>query len=57
MRGETLLVVAHGNRLRGLVKHLKGPSRAEILELNIPTAKLWYLEFDGTGSLLKEGYL
>jgi 2,3-bisphosphoglycerate-dependent phosphoglycerate mutase len=36
-RGETLLVAAHGNSLRALVKHLDGISDADIAELNIPT--------------------
>ena len=35
--GHTTLVVAHGNSLRGLVKHLEGISDADIAELNIPT--------------------
>jgi 2,3-bisphosphoglycerate-dependent phosphoglycerate mutase len=33
----TVLVVAHGNSLRALVKHLDGISDGEIAELNIPT--------------------
>ena len=35
--GKTVLVTAHGNSLRGLVKHLEGISDADISELNIPT--------------------
>lgn len=35
--GKTVLVVAHGNSLRALVKHLEGISDEEIAELNIPT--------------------
>ena len=35
--GKTLLVTAHGNSLRALVKHLDGISDDEIAELNIPT--------------------
>jgi 2,3-bisphosphoglycerate-dependent phosphoglycerate mutase len=35
--GKTVLVVAHGNSLRALVKHLDGIGDAEISELNIPT--------------------
>ncbi len=34
---RTVLVVAHGNSLRALVKHLDGVSDEEIAELNIPT--------------------
>ncbi len=35
--GGTVLLAAHGNSLRGLVKHLDGISDAEIAKLNIPT--------------------
>jgi 2,3-bisphosphoglycerate-dependent phosphoglycerate mutase len=35
--GKVTLVVAHGNSLRGLVKHLEGISDEDIAELNIPT--------------------
>jgi 2,3-bisphosphoglycerate-dependent phosphoglycerate mutase len=36
-KGKTVLVVAHGNSLRALVKHLDGISDSDIAELNIPT--------------------
>jgi 2,3-bisphosphoglycerate-dependent phosphoglycerate mutase len=35
--GQRVLVVAHGNSLRALVKHLDGISDEDIAELNIPT--------------------
>jgi len=35
--GHTVLVVAHGNSLRALVKHLDGISDADIAGLNLPT--------------------
>lgn len=35
--GKTVLITAHGNSLRALVKHLDGISDADIAELNIPT--------------------
>ena len=34
-----MLVVAHGNSLRALVKHLSGISDDDIVELNIPTGE------------------
>ena len=37
VRGGAVLVVAHGNSLRALVKHLDGIGDADIAELNIPT--------------------
>ncbi|MCR2812821.1 phosphoglyceromutase [Microbacterium sp. zg.Y1090] len=36
-QGKTVLVTAHGNSLRGLVKHLEGISDDDIAQLNIPT--------------------
>ena len=35
--GSSVLVTAHGNSLRALVKHLDGISDSDIAELNIPT--------------------
>jgi 2,3-bisphosphoglycerate-dependent phosphoglycerate mutase len=35
--GRTVLVVAHGNSLRALIKHLDDISDADIAELNVPT--------------------
>ena len=37
LSGKTVLVTAHGNSLRALVKHLDGISDADIAGLNIPT--------------------
>ena len=37
--GRVVLVAAHGNSLRALVKHLSGISDDEIVELNIPTGE------------------
>jgi 2,3-bisphosphoglycerate-dependent phosphoglycerate mutase len=37
LTGATVLVAAHGNSLRALVKHLDGISDADIAGLNIPT--------------------
>lgn len=44
--GETVLVSAHGNSLRALVKHLSGISDAEITGLEIPTGQPIVYEFD-----------
>lgn len=35
--GRTVLVTAHGNSLRALVKHLDGMSEEAVVDLNIPT--------------------
>jgi 2,3-bisphosphoglycerate-dependent phosphoglycerate mutase len=44
--GHDVLVVAHGNSLRALVKHLQGISDEEITELNIPTGIPLLYELD-----------
>ena len=44
--GKTVLVVAHGNSLRALVKHLDGISDADIAGLNIPTGIPLLYELD-----------
>ncbi len=44
--GETVIVAAHGNSLRALVKHLSGISDADITGLEIPTGQPIVYEFD-----------
>lgn len=44
--GKVVLVTAHGNSLRALVKHLDGISDADISELNIPTGIPLLYELD-----------
>ncbi|MDR0847710.1 MAG: phosphoglyceromutase [Propionibacteriaceae bacterium] len=44
--GKTVLVAAHGNSLRALVKHLDGISDADIAGLNIPTGIPLLYELD-----------
>jgi 2,3-bisphosphoglycerate-dependent phosphoglycerate mutase len=44
--GHLPLVVAHGNSLRALVKHLDGISDEEIVDLNIPTGVPLLYELD-----------
>ncbi len=41
-----MIVVAHGNSLRAIVKILSNVSDADITELNIPTAIPLIYEFD-----------
>lgn len=43
---DSLLVVAHGNSLRGIIKHLKGISDEAIADFNLPTAVPYVFEFD-----------
>ncbi|MFC6080212.1 phosphoglyceromutase [Sphaerisporangium aureirubrum] len=46
--GHTVLVVAHGNSLRALVKHLDGVSDEAIAKLNIPTGIPLRYELDSS---------
>ncbi|MGL4339681.1 MAG: phosphoglyceromutase [Rhodoglobus sp.] len=46
--GHTVLVTAHGNSLRALVKHLDGISDDDIAELNIPTGIPLVYELDSS---------
>lgn len=55
--GKQVLIVAHGNSLRALVKHLDNVSDEEILKLNIPTGIPLVYELDDNLKPIKSGYL
>ncbi|MEO6713691.1 MAG: phosphoglyceromutase [Mycobacteriales bacterium] len=55
--GRTVLVAAHGNSLRALVKHLDGISDEEIAGLNIPTGIPLRYELDDDFRPTSKGYL
>lgn len=55
--GETVLVAAHGNSLRALVKHLSNISDDEITGLEIPTGQPIVYELDGNLAALERYYL
>ncbi|MCU1235311.1 MAG: phosphoglycerate mutase, partial [Candidatus Solibacter sp.] len=44
--GQRVIIAAHGNSLRALVKYLDGVSEADIVELNIPTGMPLVYELD-----------
>lgn len=52
-----VMVVAHGNSLRGIVKTLKKMGDNEIVGFNIPTAVPYIFEFDDQMNLQKDFYL
>ncbi|MFN7570056.1 MAG: 2,3-diphosphoglycerate-dependent phosphoglycerate mutase [Betaproteobacteria bacterium] len=56
-RGRRVLVAAHGNSLRALVKHLDGVSDDDIVGLNIPTAQPLVYELDDELKPLRHYYL
>ncbi|MCG7297652.1 phosphoglyceromutase [Brevibacterium sp. ACRRH] len=53
--GKTVLVTAHGNSLRALVKHLDGISDEDIAGLNIPTGIPLHYELDDNFAPVKPG--
>jgi 2,3-bisphosphoglycerate-dependent phosphoglycerate mutase len=55
--GRRVIIAAHGNSLRALVKYLDNVSEAEILELNIPTGIPLVYELDGALRPLRHYYL
>ena len=55
--GETVLVAAHGNSLRALVKHLSGISDADITGLEIPTGQPIVYELDENLAARERYYL
>jgi 2,3-bisphosphoglycerate-dependent phosphoglycerate mutase len=55
--GKKVLIVAHGNSLRALVKYLDDISEEEIIGLNIPTGVPLVYELDNQLSPIKHYYL
>lgn len=53
--GQRVLVTAHGNSLRALVKHLDGISESDIAELNIPTGIPLLYKLDSQLKPIKSG--
>jgi len=55
--GNRVLIAAHGNSLRALVKYLDNVSEPEIVELNIPTGIPLVYELDEQLKPLRRFYL
>jgi 2,3-bisphosphoglycerate-dependent phosphoglycerate mutase len=55
--GKRVLIVAHGNSLRALVKFLDNVSDEEIVNLNIPTGVPLVYELDDSLKAVKHYYL
>ena len=55
--GRVVLVAAHGNSLRAIVKHLDGISDSDIMDLNIPTGNPLVYELDGDLGPISSRYL
>lgn len=55
--GKRVIIAAHGNSLRALVKYLDNVTEAEIVELNIPTGVPLVYELDENLKPIKHYYL
>jgi 2,3-bisphosphoglycerate-dependent phosphoglycerate mutase len=55
--GRRVIIAAHGNSLRALVKHLDGVSGADIVSLEIPTGKPLIYELDDSLRPVEHYYL
>ena len=55
--GQRIVIAAHGNSIRALVKHLDGISDSDIVELNIPNGIPLVYELDAALKPIKSGYL
>lgn len=55
---DNILIVAHGNSLRGIIKYLKNISQEDIINLNLPTAVpyVFDISFDGKNCKVEKDY-
>lgn len=57
LTGKKVIIVAHGNSLRGLIKYLYGVSDEEIVNIEIPTGNPLIYELDENLTPIKHYYL
>jgi 2,3-bisphosphoglycerate-dependent phosphoglycerate mutase len=55
--GKSVIIAAHGNSLRALIKYLDSVSDSEIVGLNIPTAQPLVYELDDDLKPIRHYYL
>jgi 2,3-bisphosphoglycerate-dependent phosphoglycerate mutase len=55
--GKNVIIAAHGNSLRALIKYLDNVSDADIVSLNIPTAQPLVYELDADLKPIRHYYL
>jgi 2,3-bisphosphoglycerate-dependent phosphoglycerate mutase len=56
-QGKRVIIVAHGNSLRALIKYLDGVSDQKIVELNVPTGQPLVYELDAGLKPVRSYYL
>lgn len=57
LKKHSIIIVAHGNSLRGLIKYLDNISDYDIVNLEIPTGKPICYEFDDDLNVLRHYYV
>jgi len=57
MKGERVLIVAHGNSLRALIQHLDKMTPEQIMELNVPTGTPLVYDLDAKLNVKSKKYL
>lgn len=57
LSGKDILIVAHGNSLRALIKYIENVSDDDIMGIEIPTGKPYVYELDEELKILKKYYL
>jgi 2,3-bisphosphoglycerate-dependent phosphoglycerate mutase len=57
LKHKQIVVAAHGNSLRGILKYLKNISDQEIVGINLPTGIPYVFEFDDKMNLVKDYFL
>jgi len=57
LKGQNIIVAAHGNSLRSIVMQLDKLTKEEVLELNIPTGVPLLYVYDKNGKIVEHKYL
>ena len=57
LAGKRVLIAAHGNSLRALIKYFEHLSDEEIIQVNLPTGVPLVYEFDDNFNVLNKAYL
>jgi len=54
---KQVMIVAHGNSIRGIIKFMKNMSNEDIVKLNIPTGVPYLMELDDEMQVLSDRYI
>ena len=57
LSGQNVIIAAHGNSLRALIKYLEDISDDDIMNVEIPTGKPYVYELDDNLNIINKYYL